>query len=122
MFPARAFGVCQVTIPKFNPQTFCDAVQRERVTHTVLVPTMINMLTQFPDLKKYDLTSLKHLGYGGSPIATGLGHCSTQALLNVKPVQVYGLSAAGFLTGVLGRADTEGKLTPCRRPLPRIEV
>ena len=52
MFAAPAFGACQVTIPKFNPQTFCETVQRERVTHTVLVPTMINMLTQFPELQE----------------------------------------------------------------------
>ena len=31
---------------------FCETVQRERVTHTVLVPTMINLLTQFPDLQE----------------------------------------------------------------------
>jgi acyl-CoA synthetase (AMP-forming)/AMP-acid ligase II len=35
MFAAPAFGVCQVTIPKFNPQTFCDAVQGERVSRTL---------------------------------------------------------------------------------------
>src|SRR5207244_2126215 len=55
MFAGPAFGVCQVTIPKFNPQSFCETVARERITHTVLVPTMINMLTQFPELRKYDL-------------------------------------------------------------------
>jgi len=37
---------------KFNPQSFCETVQRERVTHTVLVPTMINMLTQISDAAK----------------------------------------------------------------------
>src|SRR2546423_15622628 len=106
MFPARAFGVCQVTIPKFNPQTFCDAVQRERVTHTVLVPTMINMLTQFPDLKKYDLTSLKHLGYGGSPMAPELVHRTRQVLPNVKIVKVYGLSEPGVFPGLRGHEKT----------------
>jgi long-chain acyl-CoA synthetase len=69
MFASPAFGTCQTTIPKFSPQTFCQTVERERVTHTVLVPTMINMLTQFEGLKNYDLTSLERLGYGGSPIA-----------------------------------------------------
>src|SRR6266403_5335953 len=49
---APAFGACQVTIPKFSPESFCETVQRERVTHTVLVPTMINMLTQSPELQK----------------------------------------------------------------------
>jgi non-ribosomal peptide synthetase component E (peptide arylation enzyme) len=36
------------------------------VTHTVLVPTMLNLLTQFPDVRKYDLSSLGVLGYGGA--------------------------------------------------------
>src|SRR6266566_2313448 len=94
MFVAPAFGATQVTIPKFNPQTFCETVQRERVTHTVLVPTMINMLSQLPNLEKYDLTTLRHLGYGGSPMAPELVHRTRQVLPNVKLVQVYGLSEA----------------------------
>src|SRR2546429_1415013 len=122
MFAAPAFGACQVTIPKFNPQSFCETVHRERVTHTVLVPTMINMLTQFPDLKKYDLTSLKHLGYGGSPMAPELVHRTRQVLPNVKLVQVYGLSEAGFLTGLLDHEHTEDKLTSCGRPCLGIDV
>ena len=122
MFGTPAFGACQVTIPKFNPQTFCETVQRERVTHTVLVPTMINMLTQFPDLKKYDLTSFKHLGYGGSPMAPELVHRTREVLPNVKLVQVYGLSEAGFLTGLLDHEHTEDKLTSCGRPCLGIDV
>lgn len=34
MFAAPAFGACQVTIPKFSPQGFCETVERERVSHT----------------------------------------------------------------------------------------
>jgi long-chain acyl-CoA synthetase len=122
MFAVPAFGTCQVTIPKFSPESFCETVQRERVTHTVLVPTMINMLTQFPDLKKYDLTSLEHLGYGGSPMASELVHRTRQVLPNVKLVQVYGLSEAGFLTGLLDQEHTEDKLTSCGRPCLGIDV
>ena len=32
LFAAPAFGTCQVTIPKFTAQSFCETVQRERVT------------------------------------------------------------------------------------------
>jgi long-chain acyl-CoA synthetase len=114
-FAAPAFGACQVTIPKFNPQTFSETVQREGVTHTVLVPTMINMLTQSPELRKYDLATLRHLGYGGSPMAPELVHHTRRVLPNVKIVQVYGLSEAGFLTGLLDHEHTEDKLTSCGR-------
>src|SRR5437667_12537110 len=72
LFSAPAFVTYQVTIPKFSAQSFCEAVEREGVTHTVLVPTMINLLTQFPELEKYDLTSLERMAYGGSPMAPEL--------------------------------------------------
>ena len=122
MFAAPAFGACQVTIPKFSPQSFGKTVQRERVTHTVLVPTMINMLTEFSELQKYDLSTLRHLGYGGSPMAPELVHRTRQVLPIVKLVQVYGLSEAGFLTGLLDDEHTEDRLTSCGRPCLGIDV
>jgi long-chain acyl-CoA synthetase len=122
MFAAPAFGACQVTIPKFSPESFCETVQRERVTHTVLVPTMINMLTQSPEVQKYDLSTLRHLGYGGSPMAPELVHHTRQVLPKVKLVQVYGLSEAGFLTGLKDDEHTEDKLTSCGRPGMGIDV
>src|SRR5271170_3057605 len=100
MFAAPAFGARQITIPKFNPQTFCELVQRERVTHTVLVPTMLNLLTQFPEAKSYDLNSLEVVAYGGSPMAPEVVHRTRDLLPNAKLLQCYGLSETGFLTGL----------------------
>src|SRR5437764_15093624 len=100
MFAAPAFGTCQVAIPKFNPQHFCEVVQRECVTHTALVPTMISFLGQFPDLTRYDLSSLKRLAYGGSPMAPDLIRRTREAFPTLKLVQGYGLTETGFLTGL----------------------
>jgi long-chain acyl-CoA synthetase len=122
MFASPAFGTCQTTIPKFSPQTFCQTVEREHVTDTVLVPTMINMLTQFEELKNYDLTSLERLGYGGSPIAPELIHRTREVLPNVELTQVYGLSETGFLTGLQNHEHTETRLTSCGRACPGIDV
>src|SRR5262249_23128380 len=122
MFAAPAVGACQVTIPKFSPQSFCETVERESVTHTVLVPTMINLLTQFPDLGKYDLTSLEELGYGGSPMAPELIRHTREVLPKVKLVQVYGLSETGFLTGLRDAEHTEDRLTSCGRTCPGVDV
>jgi long-chain acyl-CoA synthetase len=122
MFASPAFGACQVTIPKFSPQSFCEEVERERVSHTVLVPTMISLLNEFPDLKKYDLTSLEQLGYGGSPIAPELLHRTREVIPDVKLVQVYGLSETGFLTGLRDHEQTEERLKSCGRPCLGIEV
>ncbi len=122
MFAAPAFGACQVTIPKFSPQIFCETVERERVTHTVLVPTMINLLTQFPDLRKFDLSSLEVLAYGGSPMAPELIRRIRELLPNLKLVQVYGLSETGFLTGLQDQEHTEDRLLSCGRPCPGVDV
>jgi len=122
MFAAPAFGACQVTIPKFTPRGFCEAVERERVSHTVLVPTMINSLTQFSDLKSFDLSSLELVAYGGSPIAPELVHRTRQLLPKVKLAQGYGLSEAGFLTALRDSEHTEARLGSCGRPCPGIDL
>jgi acyl-CoA synthetase (AMP-forming)/AMP-acid ligase II len=122
MFAAPAFGARQVTLPKFSPQGFCELVQRERVTHTVLVPTMINLLTQFPEAKSYDLSSLVVLGYGGSPMAPELVHRVRTSLPHVKLLQCYGLSETGFLTGLEDQDHIESRLLSCGRPCPGIAL
>ena len=122
MFAAPAFGACQVTIPKFSPQGFCELVAQERVTRTVLVPTMLNLLTQFPEAKSYDLRSLEVLAYGGSPMAPELVHRTRELLPKVKLLQCYGLSETGFLTGLQDQEHIEGRLLSCGRPCPGIDL
>jgi long-chain acyl-CoA synthetase len=122
MFAAPAFAACQLTIPKFSPQSFCETVERERVSHTVLVPTMINLLTQFPDARKYDLSSLEVLAYGGSPMAPELIQRTRELLPYLKLVQVYGLSETGFLTGLQDQEHTHDRLLSCGRPSPGVDL
>ena len=122
MFSAPAFGASQFTIPKFSPQAFCEIVERERVSHTVLVPTMINLLTQFPDLRNYDLSSLAVLAYGGSPMVPELIQRTRELLPQVKLAQVYGLSESGFLTGLQDQEHTACRLLSCGRPSPGIDL
>ncbi len=122
MFAAPAWGMAQVTIAKFSPQLFCETVQREGVTHTVLVPTMINLLTQLAELRSYDLSSLRVMGYGGSPMAPELIRRTRAALPGVDLTQVYGLSETGYLTGLRGAEHTEQRLTSCGRPCPGVEL
>src|SRR5258708_40113526 len=98
MFAAPAFGAYQVTIPKFNPRNFCETVERERVSHTVLVPTMINLLTQSPEAKEYDLSSLEVLAYGGSPVPPGLIHRARGLSPTFKLFHVHGLRVNGVLS------------------------
>jgi len=83
---------------------------------------MINLLMQFLETKKYDLSSLQVLAYGGSPMAPELIRKTRNLLPNVKLVQVYGLSESGFLTGLQDQEHSENRLTSCGRPSPGIDL
>src|SRR5215470_5160682 len=52
-------GGVHAFIPAFEPTDFLAAVQREKITHSLLVPTMINMLVNCPALAHYDVSTLK---------------------------------------------------------------
>jgi long-chain acyl-CoA synthetase len=83
---------------------------------------MLNLLLQYPDLKKFDLSSLERLGYGGSPIAPELIHRTREVFPGVELVQVYGLTETGFLTGLQNHEHTENRLTSSGRTCPGVEM
>jgi long-chain acyl-CoA synthetase len=120
MFAAPAFGASQGTLPIFNPEAFCEIVQRERVSYTVLVSTMINLLTQFPDLPRFDLGSLKQLGYGGSPLSPEVIHRTQSVFPNLQLTQVFGLSETGFLTALQDPEHTPKRRVSWRHLPPGI--
>ncbi len=122
MFAAPVFGTCQLALSHFTPAAFCQAVEKHQINSTVLVPTMINLLTQFAEVNQHDLSSLEVLAYGGSPMAPELVRRTRELLPKVKLVQVYGLSETGYLTGLQDQEHTDERLTSCGRPAPGVEV
>jgi long-chain acyl-CoA synthetase len=122
MFAAPVFGASQLALGRFTSAAFCEAVERHQISHTVLVPTMINLLTQFAEAKEHDLSSLEVLAYGGSPMAPELIRRTRELLPKVELVQVYGLSETGYLTGLQDQEHTNGRLMSCGRPATGVEV
>jgi len=83
---------------------------------------MINLLTQFSDLRKFDLSSLEVLAYGGSPMAPELIRHIRELLPHLRLVQVYGLSETGFLTGLKDQEHADDRMLSCGRPCPGVDV
>jgi long-chain acyl-CoA synthetase len=68
VFALTMVGARHVFIPMFNPVHVLEAIQNEKVTCTILVPTMVNAVLNHPDADTYDLSSMKRLVYGASPM------------------------------------------------------
>ncbi|MEW6374245.1 MAG: long-chain-fatty-acid--CoA ligase [Thermodesulfobacteriota bacterium] len=62
-------GGTHVLIREFDPKTVLETIEREKVTLTNLIPTMLNLMVNYPDVGKYDYRSLRVLLSGGAPIA-----------------------------------------------------
>jgi acyl-CoA synthetase (AMP-forming)/AMP-acid ligase II len=123
MFAAPTFGALQVAVPRFSPRAFCEAVEKERISQTVLVPAMINMLTDFADATRFDLSSLEVVACGGSPLPVEVYQRARQMLPGVKLIQVYGMTETGFLTGLEAKEDSIGQLLNSRgRSCPGVDV
>lgn len=58
----------QISLINYDVETACQTIERDKITFTNLVPTTIQMLLASEISKKYDLSSLEVLLYGGSPI------------------------------------------------------
>jgi len=101
MFHIHAWGapftevfLChKIVLPgRFTPQGFCELVQTERVTDTALVPTMLAMLVEYPDLKKYDLSSLKRVAVGGAALPPGLKKKAEELIPGFTATAGYGMT------------------------------
>lgn len=53
---------------RFDPEAVLRLIQDERVTGWGYTATMLNRVMNHPDLAKYDLSSLRSVGGGGSPV------------------------------------------------------
>jgi len=62
-------GGTHVLVREFDARMVLETIQREKVTLTNLIPTMLNLMVNHPDVGKFDYRSLRVLLSGGAPIA-----------------------------------------------------
>jgi acyl-CoA synthetase (AMP-forming)/AMP-acid ligase II len=113
---------------RYDPDALLAAVARWRVTHTFMVPTMLNRLATHPGLHRHDRSSLRQIAYGGAPMAPARIREAWEALGPVLS-QGYG---GGETTGGLILLSTEDhaeairrapqRLASCGRPIGESEV
>lgn len=123
--PTSMQGGSIVVLPGFHPEKVLAAIEKYRITATMLVPTMLYALLDHPKLDEYDLSSLETVYYGASAISpTRLA----EAIGRFGPIffQFYGQAECPMTIAVLRKADHDPsrpeRLASCGRPVPWLHV
>ena len=80
--------------PSFDPVETMKGVQEHKIDRMLLVPTMINMFVNHPDVENYDLGALRQVLYGASPMPEPVIRKAMQVLPNTQFYQAYGQTEA----------------------------
>jgi 2,3-dihydroxybenzoate-AMP ligase/mycobactin salicyl-AMP ligase len=66
MNPSFLTGGKVVMISSTRPKEILEAIERERVTTTILAVAQVQQIVEFPELREYDISSLRVIASGGS--------------------------------------------------------
>jgi len=119
MMPTFFLGATYILLPEFNPGSFLETIEREKVTHIMVVPAQIVAMLNSPDFDPAGLASLEMILSLGAPL-----HREHKDELNQRLpgrfYELYGLTE-GFVT-VLDRDDYASKPDSVGIPPPFFEM
>jgi len=125
---ATVMGVKQVYPGRYAPDMLLRLIQREKVTFSHCVPTILHMLLHCPGSQDVDLSGFKMV-IGGSALSKGLAQAALTRGIDV--FTGYGMSEScpiltlAQLTPEMLERDAEGQLevrTKAGRPIPLVEL
>ncbi|WP_332644873.1 fatty-acid--CoA ligase FadD8 [Aeromicrobium sp.] len=114
--PVVAKGGRLVVLPGFDPANVLKTIEEEKITATMLVPSMLYALMDHPDSHTRDLSSLETIYYGASAINPVR---LAEAIERFGPIfaQYFGQSEAPMVISYLAKGDhTPERLASCGRP------
>jgi fatty-acyl-CoA synthase len=102
--PVMALGGRIVIMPRPDLGSFLELVERYRVTHVFLPPTLIYMLLSHPGLAGTDMKSLQCFWYGAAPMSPAR---LEEALTRIGPVmaQLFGQTEAPMMISTMSPKD-----------------
>jgi long-chain acyl-CoA synthetase len=119
-FPTIAFGGCVHLMPKFDAAGYASLAERERITHTMLVPVQYQRLMALPDFDRHDLSAFEMKFCTSAPF-----HAELKAdVLRRWPgglVEFYGMTEGGG-TCILNAHEHPDKLHTVGQPAPGHDI
>jgi long-chain acyl-CoA synthetase len=79
-------------LPRYEPVALMKLIEQYKITLLLIVPTMINMLVNHPDVGNHDLSSMERLLFGASPMPEAVLRRAAEVMPDVKFCHLYGQS------------------------------
>jgi acyl-CoA synthetase (AMP-forming)/AMP-acid ligase II len=117
--PALARGATSLIMPKFDAAEFVRLAEQTQASMTFLVPTMLAMILEEPDLATAKL-NLRTISYGASPIAPTVLE-RAQARFGKVFAQSYGQAESPMVITCL-KPDEHDRIGSCGRPFTFVDV
>jgi len=89
-----------------RPELMLELIERHRVTHSFMVPSVVQMLVEHPSLPQTDISSLERIAYGGAPMSGALLSTAMQTL-GCEFMAVYGMTETSGTVISMGPEDHE---------------
>jgi long-chain acyl-CoA synthetase len=103
-FAITFVGGTHAHVRSFDPPAVLETIARDHVTRTVIVPTMITALINHPAVASCNLSGLRAIGYGASPIAETTLR-KAMAVFGCQFRQAYGMTEAAPILTILSAQD-----------------
>ncbi len=108
-------GATTITQPQFDPRGFAELVQSKKPQTIYLVPSMLRLILDLPDVGQYDFSSVRYLLTGTAPLPHDSVVRALELWPNIRMRNSYGMSEGGI--GVSTRAE-EVKKPGCVGKMP----
>src|SRR6266508_2867282 len=115
LMPALFLGATYVLLKHFDPESFIAAVERERATHVIMVPSQIIAMLHSREFSADSFRSMEAICSVGAPLHREHKERLTQILPGCF-YELYGLTE-GFIT-VLDKHDYAAKPDSVGMPIP----
>ncbi len=118
-----AQGSFGVVMKQVVPDDVLGLVEKFKIKNMFLVPAVILMLTQTPRVKTTDISSVKAMFYGASPIAEETLKTAQAIFKGCGFTQLYGLTETVGAGTALQPEDHRGALLrSCGKPYPGLDI
>ena len=84
-------GGRHVMVGEFEAETVMATIEKEKMTLSNLIPTMLNLMIKHPRVKEFDFSSLRVILSGGAPIAPEIVRSIMEAF-GCDYIQTYGMT------------------------------